>query len=72
MARELPPVVKAPKGFIWAWNTPDEAHLVSVDDYSKPLCRENQTWHMGAPSMSYSVGGYSARPCGDCLDQLES
>ncbi len=67
------PLVRAPAGQIWRWRTTKTvAHLVnfyplrqkSHGVYSMCGRRVRGTWS------AFQVGGYSNKPCGDCVGLL--
>ena len=57
------PVVNAPSGYVWRWNTYRIAHLVSDKVTQRALCGKR----VRGGYLSFQVGGYSSMPCGKCL-----
>ena len=71
-----PPVVNAPEGYVWVAPVQygpgyPQAHLVPLGEQeylAAGVCGTKMP--PGGRSVSFQVGGYSARSCGPCLDKL--
>lgn len=69
------PAVKAPEGYVWRWNGKSTvtAHLVKVHPPPRhqrfiSVCIAPCTRIARGRVRAAAVGGYSARPCPDCLE----
>lgn len=74
--RELvPPLRNASNGYVWAWPSGYRrrrvAHLVELDYLPSihTLCSRRQ--RREPRTIAFQVGGYSAIPCGVCLQKTE-
>ena len=57
------PLINAPEGYIWRWESRKEAHLFALT--GPALCGHAKP----GPRATYQVGGYSsAQPCPRCLE----
>ena len=71
MAANQGPLVNAPAGYIWRWRTYRVAHVVRLHrarywqrPWARGMCGSRV---QGEYSVSTQVGGYSAKPCADCV-----